>query len=97
MSQETNRSDADAVYQRALDAGATSVTRVTPLFFGDRAGRVRDSLGNIWWIQTHTEDVDPAEMQRRAADKKNVDAMAYVQTSLAEAMAGAGGAAGRHD
>jgi PhnB protein len=40
--------DADAVYQKALDAGATSVTRVTPLFFGDRVGRVRDPLGNIW-------------------------------------------------
>ena len=49
--------DADAVYQKALDAEATSVTRVTPLFFGDRVGRVRDPLGNIWWIQTHAEDV----------------------------------------
>jgi hypothetical protein len=27
-------------------------------------------------IQTHTEDVDPADMQRRAADKENVEAMA---------------------
>jgi PhnB protein len=79
--------DADAVYQKALDAGATSVTRVTPMFFGDRVGRVRDPLGNIWWIQTHTEDVDPADMQRRAADEKNVEAMAYVQKSLEQAMA----------
>ncbi len=79
--------DADAVYQKALDAGATSVTKVTSLFFGDRVGRVRDPLGNIWWIQTHTEDVDPDDMQRRAADKKNVEAMAYVQKSLEEAMA----------
>ena len=59
---------------------------MTPLFFGDRVGRVRDPLGNIWWIQTHTEDVDPDDMQRRAADKKNVEAMAYVQRSLEEAM-----------
>jgi len=49
--------NADAVYQRALDAGATEVTAMTDLFFGDRVGRVRDSLGNIWWIQTHVEDV----------------------------------------
>jgi hypothetical protein len=63
----------------------TRVTRVTPLFLGDRLGRVRDPLRNIWWTQTHTEDVDPSEMQRRAGD--NVEAMAYVQRSLEEAMA----------
>ncbi len=79
--------DADSVYQKALDAGATSITRVTALFFGDRVGRVRDPLGNLWWIQTHAEDVDPADLPRRAADKKNVEAMAYVQTSLEEALA----------
>ncbi len=28
--------------------GATPVTQVTALFFGDRVGRVRDPVGNIW-------------------------------------------------
>jgi uncharacterized glyoxalase superfamily protein PhnB len=43
--------DCDAVYQQALKAGATSVTEVTYLFFGDRVGRARDPFGNLWWIQ----------------------------------------------
>src|SRR5690349_10723531 len=47
----------DAVYKRALKAGATSVTEMVTHMFGDRVGRVRDPFGNIWWIQTHVEDV----------------------------------------
>ena len=47
--------DADEVHRRALrralEAGATSVTEVTHLFWGDRVGRVRDPFGNLWWIQ----------------------------------------------
>lgn len=73
--------DCDAVYQQALAAGATSVTEMTTMFWGDRAGRVRDPLGNIWWIQTHIEDVDPEEMQKRAQEKKYIDAMQYMQSA----------------
>jgi PhnB protein len=54
--------DCDAVYQQALKAGATSVTEVTYLFFGDRVGRVRDPFGNLWWIQTRIEDLDYEEV-----------------------------------
>ena len=51
--------DADEVHRRALEAGAASVTEVTHLFWGDRVGRVRDPFGNLWWIQTRVEEVDP--------------------------------------
>ena len=74
--------DADEVHRRALEAGATSVTEVTHLFWGDRVGRVRDSYGNLWWIQARVEEVDPAEMERRAGEKKWIERMAYVQESL---------------
>jgi PhnB protein len=74
--------DADAVYDRALHAGATSVTEVTRLFFGDRVGRVRDSLGNVWWIQAHVEDVSPEAMAERAQEQAEIEAMEYVQNSL---------------
>jgi uncharacterized glyoxalase superfamily protein PhnB len=77
--------DGDATYQRALSAGATSVTKMTSLFFGDRVGRVRDPLGNIWWIQTHVEDVDAAEMERRPLHPEAVAALRYVEESLAAA------------
>jgi PhnB protein len=76
--------DADAVYQRAIDAGATAVTRLTTLFFGDRVGRVCDPLGNVWWIQTHVEDVTPEELERRAQDPDQLASMRYVQDSLNE-------------
>ena len=80
--------NADAVYQRALDAGATEVTAMTTLFFGDRVGRVRDPLGNIWWIQTHVEDVDAEEMARRPHDPAAAEALRYVEETLAEALRG---------
>ncbi|MFD6171159.1 VOC family protein [Streptomyces coeruleorubidus] len=71
--------DADAAHRRAVAAGGTSVTEVTHLFFGDRIGRVRDPLGNLWWLQTRVEDVSPEEMERRLGDPKWAEAMAYVQ------------------
>jgi uncharacterized glyoxalase superfamily protein PhnB len=81
--------DCEAVYRRALDAGASSVTRPTDLFFGERVARVRDPHGNIWWIHSRVEDVPPEEMQRRARDKKYVEAMTYLQSSLEKAMSAA--------
>jgi uncharacterized glyoxalase superfamily protein PhnB len=57
--------DCDAVFARALEAGATEVQPLTDQFYGDRSGGVRDPWGNVWWISTHVEDVDPEEMQRR--------------------------------
>ena len=78
--------DAGTVCRRALAAGATPVTEVTALFFGDRVGRVRDPLGNIWWIQSHDEDGDPAELARRPHDPAAAQALRYVETSLDTAM-----------
>jgi PhnB protein len=71
--------DADAVHRQAVAAGGTSVTEVTHLFFGDRVGRVRDPLGNLWWIQTRIEDLTPQEMEQRLADPAFTKAMVYVQ------------------
>ena len=58
--------DADATYQRALAAGATSVQAPVDQFYGDRSGGVKDPCGNVWWIATHIEDVPPAELKQRA-------------------------------
>lgn len=73
--------DCDTVFQRALKAGATAVTEVTYLFFGDRVGRVRDPLGNLWWIQTRVEDLGLEEMGRRAQQPEFIEAMEYVQSA----------------
>jgi uncharacterized glyoxalase superfamily protein PhnB len=59
--------DTDAVYRRALQAGATSIMEPADQFYGDRNAGVKDAWGNQWWIGTHKEDVPPEEMEKRAA------------------------------
>ncbi len=59
--------DADAAYQRALDAGAESVMPMMNQFYGDRSGGVKDKHGNMWWVSTHIEDVSEEEMMKRMA------------------------------
>ena len=58
--------DADAVYQRALHAGATSIMEPTDQFWGDRMAGVEDPAGNRWWIATHQEEVSPEALRQRA-------------------------------
>ena len=60
--------DADAMYKRALAAGATSVVEPVTQFYGDRHGGVKDPSGNVWWIATHVEDVSPEELKKRAEE-----------------------------
>jgi uncharacterized glyoxalase superfamily protein PhnB len=42
--------DADAVYRRAIDAGATSLEEPLDTPYGDRRAMVRDPFGNVWQI-----------------------------------------------
>ena len=58
--------DTDAIYKRALKAGAASLMEPADQFHGDRMAGVRDPFGNVWWIVTHVEDVPPEDLQRRA-------------------------------
>ena len=48
--------DADSIYQRALQAGATSITEPADQPYGDRLAGVKDPFGNVWYIATHIED-----------------------------------------
>jgi uncharacterized glyoxalase superfamily protein PhnB len=75
--------DAEAVFRRAVAAGATVVTRLTELAWGDRVGRLRDPLGNLWWIQERVEEPTPDEAARRFQAPKFTEAMRYLQSSLA--------------
>ena len=58
--------DVDATYQKAVRAGGTSQAEPADQFWGDRAARVKDPSGNLWFIATHKEEVAPEEMNRRA-------------------------------
>lgn len=44
--------DADAVYERALAAGATSVAEPHDTSFGDHRAAFDDRWGNQWWVAT---------------------------------------------
>lgn len=78
--------DADGVYQQALAAGAVSVTEMTSLVWGERGGRVRDPLGNIWWIQSRVEQVSQEEIAKRVTEQPYLDAIQYTRESLDRAM-----------
>ena len=51
--------DCDATYQRALQAGATSIAEPVDQPYGDRSGAVKDAFGNQWYIATHIKDMAP--------------------------------------
>ena len=61
--------DCDKVHQAALKAGATTVTKLSTNAWGDCGSRIRDPFGNIWWLQTHVEDVSEEEMARRMTEE----------------------------
>ena len=57
--------NADAIFQRAISAGAQVESQLADMFWGDRFGRLKDPFGHSWSVATHKEDVAPAEMQKR--------------------------------
>ena len=58
--------DADTLFERAEAAGATVVTPLENMFWGDRFGTLADPFGHVWSVATHVEDVPEAEMAERA-------------------------------
>jgi PhnB protein len=59
--------DVDAVFNRAVEAGATAKMPPADMFWGDRYCKLVDPFGHNWSVMTHIEDVSPEEMQVRAA------------------------------
>jgi PhnB protein len=58
--------DADAAWQRALDAGATEFHPLQDAFWGERQGQIVDPFGHRWGLAQQIEAVTPEEIQRRA-------------------------------
>jgi PhnB protein len=59
--------DADAVWQRALQAGASVFEPLHDAFWGDRTGQFIDPFGHRWAVDQHLRDVPHDEVVRRAA------------------------------
>jgi uncharacterized glyoxalase superfamily protein PhnB len=58
--------DVDAVFERAVAAGAKVTMPVDDMFWGDRYGQIEDPFGHSWSIATHRRDVGPDELQEAA-------------------------------
>lgn len=57
--------DVDALFARALAAGATETMPVEDQFDGDRRGTLTDPFGHVWLLATRREDVSPEELVKR--------------------------------
>jgi PhnB protein len=60
--------DVDALFTRAVDAGAEAITQPVDMFWGDRFASLKDGWGNIWHVARQIEVVSSEEVARRAAD-----------------------------
>jgi len=60
--------DCDALFNKAVAAGAKAAMPIDNQFWGDRMGMVVDPQGYQWAIATHKEDLSKQEMDQRAAD-----------------------------
>ena len=60
--------DADAVWQRALDAGAEVRQPLQDAFWGERYGQITDPFGHRWGIAQHLRDVPREDLERAVAE-----------------------------
>lgn len=59
--------DVDALFARAVDAGAKPLDEPQDMFYGDRQAMLRDPFGHVWVLLQRLEDVPPDEIERRGA------------------------------
>jgi PhnB protein len=60
--------DSDALFNRAVKAGATVQVPLADQFWGDRGGAIADPAGYTWWIASRKEDLTDAEIRKRAEE-----------------------------
>ena len=64
--------DCDALFNRAVDAGAQvapgPMGQLADQFWGDRSGTFTDPQGYRWTIATHKEDLTSEEIEQRQAE-----------------------------
>jgi PhnB protein len=58
--------EVDAVWERALRAGAEVIYPLADQFYGERGGRLRDPFGQQWMLSQRIERLSPEELERRA-------------------------------
>jgi PhnB protein len=56
----------DAVFNRAIAAGATVKIPLDDMFWGDRYGLVTDPFEHDWSLASHKEDLTPEQIAKNA-------------------------------
>ncbi len=59
--------NADSLFKRAVDAGATVEMPPADMFWGDRYGKVVDPFGHKWGIATRVRNPTPEQMAKDQA------------------------------
>jgi uncharacterized glyoxalase superfamily protein PhnB len=58
--------DVDAMFERAVGAGAKVKMSPEDMFWGDRYGVIEDPFGHHWSVATHIRDMSPEEILQAA-------------------------------
>jgi len=58
--------NADTTFKQAVAAGGTAAMPVADMFWGDRAGSIKDPFGYSWMIATHTQDLTQEQIRKGA-------------------------------
>ncbi|MCZ7356667.1 MAG: VOC family protein [Candidatus Methanoperedens sp.] len=58
--------DVDAVFAKAVSAGATVTMPLADAFWGDRAGGIVDPFGHRWMLAMHIKDISDKELEKAA-------------------------------
>lgn len=58
--------DVDALFKKAVSAGAVVTMPLGDMFWGDRCGQVKDPFGYAWMIATHKQDLTPEQVRKGA-------------------------------
>lgn len=64
---QINTTDADALWKRAIAAGASAHHELADQFWGERHGQLIDPFGHRWNIAQHIRDVPQEEIAAAAA------------------------------
>lgn len=57
--------DADAVFNKALEKGATAFKPICDQFYGDRSGTIDDPFGHRWTIASRIEDLSNEDVTKK--------------------------------
>jgi uncharacterized glyoxalase superfamily protein PhnB len=58
--------NADAAFERAVQAGATALMPVSEMFWGDRLGMISDPFGHVWSFATQVKESSFEEIMKGA-------------------------------